>query len=98
MHVGLVAADAAGSGTMHGSRALVLAVVGCHVGVAGADVLVAGGARRDAAAALAAGAARPQAHLGPPRLAAPVRAARAAVCMRSPQQQLLTQHQYYYIL
>jgi len=70
---------------MHGcSRALVLAVVGCHVGVAGADVLVAGGARRDAAAALAAGAARPQAHLGPPRLAAPVRAACAAVCMRSP--------------
>jgi hypothetical protein len=29
---------------MHGSRALVLAVMGCHVGVAGADVLVAGGA------------------------------------------------------
>ena len=58
-----------------------LAVVGCHVGVAGADVLVAGGARRDAAAALAAGAARPKAHLGPPRLAAPVRAARAAVCI-----------------
>lgn len=69
--------------TVDGSRALVLAVVGLHVGVAGADVLVAGGARRDAAAALAAGAARPQAHLGPPRLAAPVRAAGAAVCMRT---------------
>jgi len=78
-----------------GSRALVLAVVGCHVGVAGADddVLVAGGARRDAAAALAAGAARPQAHLGPPRIAAPVRAARAAVCLRSP-----NKHQYILIL
>jgi hypothetical protein len=57
----------------------VLAVLGGHVGVAGADVLVAGGARRDAAAALAAGVARPQAHLGTPGLAAPVRAARAAV-------------------
>lgn len=76
----------AGSEWDIGSRALVLAVVGCHVGVAGADVLVAGGARRDAAAALAAGAARPKAHLGPPRLAAPVRAARAAVCMRSTNQ------------
>ena len=55
------------------------AVVGGHVGVAGADVLVAGGARRHAAAALAAGAACPQAHLRPPRLAAPVPALRPAI-------------------
>ena len=69
-----------------GSRALVLAVLGGHVGIAGADVLVAGGARRDAAAALAAGVARPQAHLGAPGLAAPVRAARAAVCTQPMQE------------
>lgn len=61
-----------------------LAVLGGHVGVAGADVLVAGGARRDAVAALAAGVARPQTHLGPPGLAAPERAARAAVCACKP--------------
>ncbi len=58
------------------------AVVGGHVGVAGADVLVAGGARRHAAAALAAGAACPQAHLRPPRLAAPVPALRPAIYTR----------------
>jgi len=69
-----------------GSRALGLAVLGGHVGIAGADVLVAGGARRDAAAALAAGVARPQAHLGAPGLAAPVRAARAAVCTQPMQE------------
>ena len=76
-HACMLAMEAAGS------RALVLAVLGGHVGVAGADVLVAGGARRDASAALAAGVARPQAHLGAPGLAAPVRAARHAVCTQS---------------
>lgn len=55
--------------------------MGGHVGVAGADVLVAGGAGGHAAAALAARVARPQAHLRPPRLAAPVRAPGRAICV-----------------
>jgi hypothetical protein len=58
----------------------VASVVRGHVGVAGADVLVAGGARRHAAAAPAARVARPPAQVRPARLAAPVRARAAAIC------------------
>jgi len=88
----LVTSKQAGDGGRIRSRALVLAVLGGHVGVAGADVLVAGGARRDASAALAAGVARPQAHLGAPGLAAPVRAARAAVCTQPMQEFIYDPH------
>lgn len=64
-----------------GSRALVAAVVRGHVGVAGADALVAGGAGRHAVASPAARVARPVAQIRPTRLAAPVRARAAAICM-----------------
>ena len=63
-----------------GSRALVAAVVRGHVGVAGADFLVAGGAGRHAVASPAARVARPVAQIRPARLAAPVRARAAAIC------------------
>lgn len=69
------------------SGALVAAVVGGHVGVAGADVLVAGGSRRHAAAALAARVARPVAQVRPARLAAPVRAISTAICTNTTKDQ-----------
>jgi hypothetical protein len=62
------------------SWALGASVVRGHVVVAGANLLVAGGSRRHAAAALAARVARPPAQLRPARLDAPVRARAAAIC------------------
>lgn len=53
--------------------------MGGHLGVAGADTLVAGGARGNAVAPLAAGVTRPRAHLLPRRLAAPILALGVAI-------------------
>lgn len=56
--------------------------MGLHVGPAGALFCVPRGSRRDAVAPLAAGVARPQAHLWPSRLAAPIRALCRTICKR----------------